>query len=79
MLGGAAYQRDDDDHAQKKISVPRVNAPGALSVTDGTIFIGRIVVQDGSYFAFSTDDSLLGEFATQSEAVRALPAAKVQS
>ena len=62
---------------RKKISVPRVNA--ALAVTDGTTLIGHIVARDGSYFAFRPDDSLLGEFATQSEAVRALPAAKVQS
>jgi hypothetical protein len=50
-------------------------APDSLAVTDGTTLIGHIVARDGSYFAFRPDDSLLGEFATQGEAVRAFPAA----
>jgi hypothetical protein len=47
----------------------------SLAVTDGTTLIGHIVARDGSYFAFRPDNSLLGKFATQGEAVRALPAA----
>jgi hypothetical protein len=68
---------------RKRISkcndIPHAHAPGALAVTDGGTCIGRIVVRDGSYFAFETDNVLVGEFATQREAMRALPAAKASS
>jgi hypothetical protein len=62
---------------RKKISkcndLPHV--PGSLAVTDGRETVGHIVVRDGSYFAFGIDDILIGEFDTQSKAIRALPAA----
>jgi hypothetical protein len=32
-------------------------------------------VRDGAYFAFDVDNVLIGEYATQREAMRALPAA----
>jgi hypothetical protein len=44
-------------------------------VTDGGTCIGRIVVRDGSYFAFGADDILIGEFPSQREVMRVLPAA----
>jgi hypothetical protein len=47
----------------------------SLAVTDGNEFIGRVVLHDGSYFAIRPDGSQLGEFATQREAVCALPKA----
>jgi hypothetical protein len=67
----------------KKIStrndIPSAHAPGALSIYDGQNLAGRIVVKDGSYFAFRADHVLVGEYTTQREATRALPAAKVSS
>jgi hypothetical protein len=55
--------------------VPRANAPESLAVNDGQTCIGHIVASGGSYFAFDADNILFGEFATQREALRALPAA----
>jgi len=67
----------------KKVStrnyIPSARMAHALAVTDGGTCIGRIVAHDGSYFAFGTDVVLLGEFSTQREAMRALPAAKASS
>ncbi len=64
--------------SKKKISkdnvIPSARAPGALTVCDGTTMIGGIVVR-GSFFAFAADGILLGEFATQQEAMRAIPKA----
>ena len=65
---------------RKKISkrndISSAPAADSLAVTDGTTWIGRIVVRDGFYFAFGTNNILVGEFATQREAMCALPAAK---
>ncbi len=58
--------------------IPNPHAPDSLAVTDGTTSIGRIVARDGSYFAFGTDNILLGEFATQGQAMHALPAASAR-
>jgi hypothetical protein len=48
------------------------NSPHALAVTDGTTTVGAIVPHDESYFAFDVDDVLVGEYATQREAMRAI-------
>jgi hypothetical protein len=63
----------------KRSDIPSANAPRALSIYDGQNFAGRIVPQDGDYFAFRTDNTLLGVFPTQREAMCALPVAKVSS
>jgi hypothetical protein len=67
----------------KKISkpndIPNALMAHSLAVTDGGTCIGRIVAHDGSYFAFGTNNVLVGEFATQGQAMRALPAANKQS
>ena len=52
--------------------IPNPNSPHALAVTDGTTTVGAIVPHDGSYFAFDVDDVLVGEYATQREAMRAI-------
>jgi hypothetical protein len=58
---------------RKKITdIPNPHTPGALAVSDGTTCIGHIV-HAGSYFAFDADDILIGEYATQREAMRAIP------
>jgi hypothetical protein len=51
-------------------------APDALSVTDGAVTAGRIVQQDGSFFAFDANFVLLGEYQTQRAAVRSIPAVR---
>jgi hypothetical protein len=47
-----------------------------LAVTDGTALAGHIVPHHGAWFAFDGDHVLVGQFATQREAVLAIPAAK---
>ncbi len=44
-----------------------------MSVCDGHEHVGTIVPCDGSFFTFGVDDILIGEYSTQSEAMRALP------
>jgi hypothetical protein len=47
----------------------------ALSVYDGTSWVGSIVAQAGTFLAFNVDGELLGKFQTQRMAVIALPRA----
>jgi hypothetical protein len=60
---------------EPRSGIPSAHAPGALAVTDGSMFIGSIVTTDGSFFAFDATGVLVGEFATQRQAVRAIPKA----
>jgi hypothetical protein len=59
----------------KRANIPNPHTCEALTVTDGTEFAGRIVAHAGAFYAFGTDDNLVGKFDTQREAMRALPAA----
>jgi hypothetical protein len=59
--------------------IPDPRRVHALSVYDGQDFVGSIVEHDDVYFAFGTDDVLVGEFTTERAAIHALPAAKVSS
>jgi hypothetical protein len=61
--------------SKKRTDIPNPRTPGALAVTDGTIFVGHIVVQADTYFAFGADDTLIGKYGSQSAAMRAIPAA----
>ena len=56
--------------------IPKADTPGALFVSDGTDPVGSIVVIDSSYFAFDLEHILIGEFASQREAMRAIPKLK---
>ncbi|HVI14693.1 MAG TPA: hypothetical protein VM822_17685 [Pseudolabrys sp.] len=47
-----------------------------LSVTDGTALAGHIVPRDGAWFAFNFDDTLIGKFSSQHQAVCAIPITK---
>ena len=62
-----------------KSDIPNSRAETALAVTDGGDCIGRIVEHGGVYFAFGTNDALIGAFATQREAMCALPPARTSS
>lgn len=53
--------------------IPDPLAPDSLTVTDGHEMVGTIVRRDGSHFAFDADGTLIGEYATRAEAMRALP------
>jgi hypothetical protein len=80
MSGGASSpEKAKQMKTFKRNDIPNAGAPNALAVTDGGTCIGHIVVRDGTYFAFGTDNILIGKFVTQREAMRALPAAKVAS
>ena len=63
---------------KKKISknnIPSARTPGALSVTDGTEFVGTIVKHAGGYSSFDPTGALVGEYPTQAAAMRSLPRA----
>jgi hypothetical protein len=62
---------------QKQNPIPPAHSAGALTVTDGTVKVGSIVIWDGSYFSFGADETLLGEFKFQREAMRAIPVAGI--
>jgi hypothetical protein len=55
--------------------IPRPYGPGSISVNDGALFVGTIVLDDGSHFAFDVAGTLIGEFPTRQAAMRALPGA----
>jgi hypothetical protein len=56
----------------KKVT-PSVNSSGARAVYDGATRVGTIIVRDDSFFAFDAIGIPVGEFATQREAVLAIP------
>jgi hypothetical protein len=56
--------------------IPRADTPGALSVSDGSDTVGFIVAIDGSHFAFDVEHVLVGAYASQREAMRAIPKLK---
>ncbi len=58
---------------RKSNGIPDPRAPGALTVTDGHEHVGTVVPCDGSFFAFGTDNVLIGEYRSQAEAMRAIP------
>jgi hypothetical protein len=58
----------------RKSDIPHPHVANALSVTDGTETVGFLVASDGSFFSFDRDAVLIGEFATQRQAMRAIPA-----
>jgi hypothetical protein len=58
------------------MGIPHPHAAGALSVSDGGQTVGSVVEHDGSFFAFNVEGVLIGEYASQIEATRALPCAK---
>jgi hypothetical protein len=55
--------------------IPSAHDPRALALYEGTTLLGRIVKHDGSVFLFGADGTLIGEYRTQREAMRALPSA----
>jgi hypothetical protein len=55
----------------RKSDIPH---PHVANVTDGTETVGFLVASDGSFFSFDRDAVLIGEFATQRQAMRAIPA-----
>jgi hypothetical protein len=48
----------------------------ALSVTDGRTIVGTVMLREAGWVAIAPDGTTVGKFATQAEAVRALPARK---
>jgi hypothetical protein len=55
--------------------IPSASSPGALTVCDGTVMVGTIIVRNGSFFAFDAIGIPIGEFETQREAVFSIPKA----
>jgi hypothetical protein len=44
-----------------------------VAIYDGTLFIGRIVERGGRFIVFNADDQMIGMFADQRQALRAIP------
>ena len=65
-----------DQQAASK-HIPDPNCSDALTVSDGTATAGTIVERDGSYFAFDAAGTLIGEFKTRAQAMRAVPSVRV--
>jgi hypothetical protein len=57
----------------KKNHIPDADAAGALSVCDGTEFVGTVVACHGTFFSFDVNDNLLGSHKSQIEAMRSIP------
>jgi hypothetical protein len=70
---GVRREQSDISHDQKPCGIPRADAPDALSVSDGAVTCGSVVERDGAFFAFDTNGTLVGEYGSQREAVRAIP------
>jgi hypothetical protein len=59
--------------ARTSTAIPDPHTDSASAVTDGAVMVGRIVQQDGSFFAFDANFVLLGEYRTLRAAIRAIP------
>ena len=53
-------------------SIPSACAVDAMAVTIGTETIGFVVHRDSSYFAFDTNEQLVGEYPSKRAAMRSL-------
>jgi hypothetical protein len=53
--------------------IPRATASDALRVFEDWNFVGYVVERDRSWFSFNADGTLMGEFYSFREAVRAIP------
>ncbi len=80
LLGGEIGATATSSHAstQAAVSADRARilgpyARGYLSVADGTTGVGTIVPRDGSWLAYDATGELLGQFASQRDAMRSLP------
>ena len=61
--------------AVKRSTIPKFRASNAMAVTDGHKTCGFILKHDGEFWAFDKAGELVGEYPTQSAAMRALPRA----
>ena len=59
--------------ALKRRHMPSSAAPDALTVTDGAVTVGFITESGAKHFAFDAGGTLIGEYKTRVEAVRAIP------
>ena len=59
--------------ALKRRHMPSPEAPDALTVTDGAVTVGFITESGAKHFAFDAAGTLIGEYKTRVEAVRAIP------
>jgi hypothetical protein len=59
--------------ALKRRHMPSPDAPDALTVTDGAVTVGFITESGAKHFAFDAAGTLIGEYKTRVEAVRAIP------
>jgi hypothetical protein len=57
--------------------IPDPSRMSALSVYDGREYLGCVIESWGVHYAFGVDDALVGGFATEREAINALPGTKV--
>jgi hypothetical protein len=69
-----------EDYRGGSIQVPaslpadrRRRTADGVAVYDGTLFIGRIVERGGRFIVFNADDQMIGMFADQRQASRAIP------
>jgi len=73
---GSTYNVRRSRSTRPNPHIPDPHAPGALAVTDGTEFIGTVVKRDRSFFSFDHVGTLIGEWPSQTAAMRSIP--KVQ-
>jgi len=82
--GTTLKQRSADSQAVKRRTPPSLTnkttglasprtSNKTLSVSDGATTAGYVVEHDGEFFSYDAEFVLLGEFTSQSEAVRAIP------
>jgi hypothetical protein len=77
VLGRRRSLRQDNCRSESPRNTDLPNphtAANALSVADGTVTVGFLVASDGSFFSFDRDGVLLGEYPTQRQAMRTIPA-----
>ena len=60
-------------------SIPSAPAVDAMAVTIGTETIGFVAHRDSSYFAFDTNEQLVGAFRSQREAMRSISPREVET
>jgi len=61
--------------SRKTKRIPSAHDAGSLCITDGLVTAGFVLHHNDSWWAFTPDGTLFGEYSSKVEAIRSLPAA----
>ena len=75
-IGQPSITADGGRPTRRNPQAPAASSDHALAVYDGQHRVGSVVERNGEFLAFDNHDRRVGVFTNQSEALRAIPAAR---